>query len=135
MELLKRMHVRRRARIRGDRFDQRLRAGHRGYARHVVLQRGAPDRLFIKTRDTAQRRVDDQRYLAASDLVSDVWSAFVYFENILDIQPNFSQARRRAERCLLSRRRQTGPWIEGLADFLADLSDPSIVTAHFRGVA
>src|SRR5688572_31219417 len=54
-----------------------FRSRHRRHARHVILQRRAPNRLFVKTRDTSERSVDDERYLAALDVVGDVGPAFV----------------------------------------------------------
>src|SRR5438445_2837377 len=82
---------------RSQRLNQRMRARHSRYARQVVLQSGAPDRLLVVVRSSPEWRVDNERNLALLYVIDDVGPAFVDFENVRYFQSDFSQARRGAE--------------------------------------
>ncbi len=49
---------------RGDGLGDGLRARHRRHARHVELERGAPDGLLVVVGDAPEGRVDDEGDLA-----------------------------------------------------------------------
>src|SRR3954471_5031076 len=77
----------------GERLDQSLGPGHRRYARHVVLQRGAADCLFVEMRRATERRIDYQSDVTLFDIVGDIGPAFIYFEDRRAFQTDFAQAR------------------------------------------
>src|SRR5215208_143712 len=74
-------------------FDERLGASHRSHTWHAILQRSAPDRLFVIMGRAAKGRVNHEGDLTLFDMVYDVGPTFIDFENSLDIHPHFEQPR------------------------------------------
>src|SRR6516165_10184900 len=66
-------------------------ARDRGYARNVVVDRGATDRFFVEERFAAKRSIDDEVDLTALDVVHNMRAAFIDLVNRFDFNSRTAQ--------------------------------------------